>query len=60
MEVDNLNFRYFDATGKQVTNEQLKNMNIVTPAMEHIFATVTDRIGKAWIKSDELEKPEHK
>ena len=55
-----MNFRYFDATGKQLTNEQLKNMNIVTPAMEHIFATVTYRIGKAWIKSDELEKPEQK
>lgn len=53
-------FRYFDAAGKQLTNEQLKTMNIVTPAMEHIFATVSDRIGKAWTQPDKLESPEQK
>ena len=57
MEVDILNFRYFDATGKQLTNEQLKSMRIVTPAMEHIFATVVDRIEKSWNQSDKLENP---
>lgn len=60
VEVDILNFRYFDVTGKQLTNEQLKTMNIVTPAMEHIFATVADRVGKAWMKSDKLENSEQK
>ena len=55
-----MNFRYFDVTGKQLTNEQLKTMNIVTPAMEHIFATVADRVGKAWMKSDKLENSEQK
>ena len=53
-----LNFRYFDAAGKQLTEEQLKTMNIVTPAMEHIFAAVAERVGKAWIKSDNLESTE--
>ncbi len=56
MEVDILNFRYFDAAGKQLTNEQLKSMRIVTPAMEHIFATVADRIEKTWKQDDKLEK----
>lgn len=60
VEVDILYFRYFDATGKQLTNEQLKTMNIVTPAMEHIFATVADRVGKVWMKSDKLENSEQK
>ena len=55
-----MNFRYFDVTGKQLTNEQLKTMNIVTPAMEHIFATVVERVGKAWMKSDKLENSEQK
>lgn len=55
VEVDVLNFRYFDAAGKQLTNEQLKSMRIVTPAMEHIFATVTDRIEKSWKQADKLD-----
>lgn len=55
VEVDVLNFRYFDAAGKQLTNEQLKSMRIVTPAMEHIFATVADRIEKSWKQADKLE-----
>ena len=55
-----MNFRYFDATGKQLTNEQLKTMNIITPAMEHIFITVADRVGKAWMKSDQFENSEQK
>lgn len=51
-----MNFRYFDAAGNQLTNEQLKTMCIVTPAMEHIFATVTERIEKSWKQDDKLEK----
>ena len=58
VEVDIVIFRYFDATGKQLTNEQLKSMRIVTPAMEHIFATVADRIGKDWTRPGKLENPE--
>lgn len=56
MEVDSLNFRYFNAAGEQLTNEQLKSMRIVTPAMEHVFATVADRVEKSWKQSDKLEK----
>lgn len=55
VEVDNVNFRYFDVAGNQLTNEQLKSMCIVTPAMEHIFATVVGRIEKSWKRDDKLE-----
>lgn len=55
VEVDNVNFRYFDVAGNQLTNEQLKSMRIVTPAMEHIFATVAGRIEKSWKQDDKLE-----
>ena len=60
VEVDIVNFRYFDATGKQLTNEQLKAMNIVTPAMEHVFATVADRIEESRRQSDGVENSEPK
>jgi len=50
-----LKFRYFDAAGKQLTREELKSMCIVTPAMEHIFATVAERIEKSWKQADTLE-----
>lgn len=50
-----MNFRYFDAAGNQLTIEQLKAMCIVTPTIEHIFATVVERIEKSWEKTDRLE-----
>ena len=37
-----MTFRYFDAEGQQLTREQLNAMRIVTPAMEHVFATVME------------------
>jgi hypothetical protein len=55
MEVDCMNFRYFDAAGNQLTIEQLKAMCIVTPTIEHIFATVVERIEKSWKQTDRLE-----
>ena len=55
MEADILNFRYFDAAGNQLTTEQLKSMGIVTPAMEHILATVKERMEKTWKSVDRLE-----
>ena len=55
VEVDNLNFRYFDANDDQLTNEQLKSLHIVTPAMEHIFATVLKRAGKLRNQADIIE-----
>lgn len=50
-----MNFRYFDVAGNQLTDEQLKSMRIVTPAMEHIFATVAERIERSWKQGDRLE-----
>jgi hypothetical protein len=55
--VDFLNFRFFDAAGNQLTMEQLDSMHIVTPAMEHVFATVTERIEKIWNEADSVAKP---
>ncbi len=60
MEVDILNFRYFDAHGNQLTSEQLKIMQITTPAMEHIFATVVERVGKSRNQLGRLEEPSSK
>ena len=51
-----MNFRYFDANGIQLTREQLRSMGIATPAMEHIFATVVERIGKIRKPLDTLEE----
>ena len=51
-----MKFRYFDAAGTQLTPEQLKSMGIATPAMEHILATVTDRIEKNWKQGNLLEE----
>lgn len=53
-------FRYFDAAGNQLTTEQLRSMCIATPAMEHILATVKERIEKNWKAADRLEDCTHK
>lgn len=50
-----MKFRYFDAAGKQLTGEQLKSMRIVTPAMEHVFSTVAERVEKSWKEAENLE-----
>ena len=55
-----MNFRYFDAAGNQLTTEQLKSMCIATPAMEHILATVKERIEKNWKSAERLEDYPHK
>lgn len=54
MEGDNLDFRYFDASGKQLTIDELRAMELVTPAMEHIFVTVLERLEK--VEPYSLEK----
>lgn len=36
--------RYFDSQGRQLTFEELRSMNISTPVMEHIVATVIQRV----------------
>lgn len=50
-----MNFRYFDSAGKQLTVEQLKSMCIVTPVMEHILATVTERMERSLEHSGKLD-----
>lgn len=37
-------FRYFDASGRQVSLEELRELRVTTPAMEHVFATVAQRL----------------
>lgn len=44
-----MRFRYFDPAGKQIAPEQLRSMDVMTSAMDHVFATVQERqekIGK--------------
>lgn len=56
VEADIVNFRYFDANGRELTSEQLRAMEITTPAMEHVFAAVAARTGKLWNRADRLEE----
>ena len=49
-------FRYFDAEGRQLTAEQLSTMNVLTPAMDHIFATVLERMEKYGKVEERIEK----
>lgn len=51
-----MRFRYFDAEGREMTFEQLRTMNISTPAIEHIFASVVDRLEKSEKQSKEIER----
>ncbi len=41
-----MQFRYFDPAGRQLTPEQLRSMGVRTPAMNHVFATVAERVEK--------------
>lgn len=52
-----MSFRYFDAAGNQLTSEQLRTMQVTTPAMEHVFVTAEACAGKMWNKADNLEEP---
>lgn len=38
-----MTIRYFDCQGRQLSREELQAMNITTPVMEHIVATVAQR-----------------
>lgn len=38
-----MTIRYFDCQGRQLSHEELQAMNITTPVMEHIVATVAQR-----------------
>ncbi len=35
--------RYFDSQGRQLSYEELRSLNISTPVMEHIIASVIQR-----------------
>lgn len=42
-----MKFRCFDSNGRQMTTEQLRVMGLTTPAMEHVFACVLERLEKS-------------
>ncbi len=50
-----MTFRYFDAEGRRLTVEQLHSMGVLTPAMDHIFATVAERVEKNERSEDPIE-----
>ena len=39
-----MTFRFFDMNGRQLSDEEIRQANIITPVMEHIYATVRDRV----------------
>ena len=49
-------FRYFDPAGRQIAPEQLRSMQIMTPAMDHVFATVRERLEKNERSGQPIEK----
>lgn len=49
-------FRYFDVKGKQLTIEQLYSMQVSTPVMNHVFATVLERVGNSGKEGSVIEK----
>lgn len=50
-----MKFRYFDAGGRQLTLEQLGSMRVLTPVMDHVFATVAERVEKNRNSEDLIE-----
>ena len=51
-----MKFRYFDVEGRQITLEQLCAMRVSTPAMDHVFATVLERVEKSGKSDERIEK----
>lgn len=51
-----MKFRYFDPAGRQLTAEQLRSMQVMTPAMDHVFATVLERLEKNERSVEPIEK----
>lgn len=49
-------FRYFDTEGRQLTFEQLCSMRISTPVMDHVFATVLERVENSGKEGCPIEK----
>lgn len=50
-----MKFRFFDAGGRQLTVEELRLMRVLTPAMDHVFATVAERVEKNANSSQRVE-----
>ena len=50
-----MKFRYFDKGGRQLTIEQLHSMRVLTPDMDHVFATVAERVEKNRNSEDLIE-----
>lgn len=51
-----MRFRYFDPAGNQIAPEQLRSMGVMTPAMDHVFATVLERLEKTGKFGEPIEK----
>lgn len=51
-----MKFRYFDAEGTQLTAEQLRALDLATPAMEHVFSTVAERVRRSGNPGEGLEQ----
>ena len=51
-----MKFRYFDPEGRQIAPEQLRAMQIMTPAMDHVFVTVLERLEKSENLKSPIEK----
>lgn len=56
MEGMQMKFRYFDPAGHQIAPEQLHTMQVMTPAMDHVFATVLERLEKNERSGSSVEK----
>lgn len=41
-----MTIRYFDCQGRQLTFEELRKLNLTTPIMEHVVASVIQRTNK--------------
>lgn len=52
-----MEFRYFDPEGRQIPPHLLPSMDITTPAMEHVFAVVAERLEKAGKQRARVESP---
>lgn len=51
-----MKFRYFDPVGNQIAPEQLRSMRVMTPVMNHVFATVLKRLEKTERSGEPIEK----
>lgn len=55
-EVMPMKFRYFDLSGRQIPPEELGGVGVTTPVMDHVFATVLERLENAGSSPASIEK----